>query len=84
MASDIDLVVLTDDVEPFVAATDWIRTATGQHGLIVEFSFAPASWASTDPLDTGTAQVVAEGFGILYDPGEMLRGLVTAVQQLQA
>ena len=83
MASEIDLVVLTDDVEAFIVAADWIRAATGQPGLIVrskawgpvnerrvelgsgllvEYGFAPTSWASTDPLDTGTAQVVAHGF----------------------
>jgi uncharacterized protein len=105
MASDIDLVVLTDDVEAFIATADWIRSATGQDGLIVrskawgpvnerrvelasgllvEYGFAPVTWASTDPLDTGTAQVVAHGFRLLYDPEEMLRGVATAVRQLQA
>jgi hypothetical protein len=105
MSSDIDLVVVTDDVEAFTAKTDWIRSATAQHGLIVrskawgpvnerrvelvsglliEYGFAPTSWASTDPLDPGTAEVVAHGFRILYDPDETLRRLATAVHRFQA
>jgi hypothetical protein len=105
MSSDIDLVVLTDDVEAFTANVDWVRAATAQDGrivrskmwgpvyerrvelasgLLVECGFAPASWASTEPLDQGTAEVVAHGFQILYDPEETLWRLATAVQRFLA
>ncbi len=105
MSSDIDLVVLTDDVEAFTANVDWVRAATAQDGqivrskkwgpvherrvelasgLLVEYGFAPASWASTEPLDQGTAAVVAHGFRILYDPEETLWELATAVQRFLA
>ncbi len=30
MSSDVDLVVLTDETEPYVAGAEWIRAATGQ------------------------------------------------------
>jgi hypothetical protein len=105
MSSDIDMVVLTDDMEAFCASTAWIRSATGQHGeivrskawgplserrvelasgLLVEYGFARTSWASTDPLDEGTAAVVTHGFRILYDSAEMLQRLAAAVLRLQA
>jgi hypothetical protein len=100
MASDIDLVVLTHDMEPYVGHSDWIRDATGRHGRIVrskawgpmserrvellsgplvEYGFAPASWASIKPVDEGSATVVADGFRILYDPDGALDRLATAV-----
>ena len=105
MDSDIDLVLLTHDVEFFVATTGWIRLATAHNGLIVrskawgplherrvklasgllvEYGFAPMSWASVDPVDRGTASVVANGFQILYDPVRTLQRLASAVEQRQA
>ena len=105
MSSDIDLVVLADDVEAYVAGTDWIRPAAGQNGrvvrsqgwgplserrvelasgFLVEYGFALTSWASVDPVDDGTAMVVADGFRILYDPEGMLDRLATAVERLRA
>jgi uncharacterized protein len=104
MSSDIDLVLLTENVQFYVASTEWIRAATSEEGsivrskawgpvrerrvelasgLLVEYGFAPTSWASVDPLDPGTASVVADGCRILYDREGMLEQLVTAVQQLQ-
>src|SRR6202012_3270690 len=89
MTSDVNLVVLTDDVAPYVADTDWVLAAVGQvgrivrtqawgplverrvelpSGFLVEFGFAPTSWAGVDPLDAGTARVVADGFTVLDDP----------------
>jgi uncharacterized protein len=100
MSSDIDFVVLTDDVGPYVADSGWIPAAAGQHGrlvrtrswgplterriklgsgLQVEYGFAPVSWALTDPLDEGTAHVVADGFRALYDPRQVLARLMAAV-----
>ena len=100
MASDIDLVVLTDDPGPYVATIGWVEPATGRPGsivrtqswgplterrvqlptgLLVEYGFAPPSWAGVHPLDEGTAGVVADGFAVLYDPEGLLAGLVAAV-----
>lgn len=105
MSSDIDLVLLADEPEVYVAGTDWIRSAAGRSGkiirskawgplrerrvelpsgLVVEYGFAPTSWASVDPLDDGTARVVADGFRILYDPEGLLDRLATAVAHLRA
>src|SRR5689334_12104231 len=36
-------------------------------GLEIEFGFAPLMWATTEPLDAGTAQVVSGGMQILVD-----------------
>jgi hypothetical protein len=49
-------------------------------GLEVEFGFAAPSWAATEPVDAGTAQVVGDGFRVLYDPVGILRALVVACQ----
>jgi uncharacterized protein len=104
MSSDIDLVLLTENVQHYIAGTEWIRAATSQEGsvvrskawgpmrerrvelasgLLVEYGFASPSWASVDPLDPGTASVVADGCRVLYDPDGMLAGLVSAVEQLR-
>jgi hypothetical protein len=37
------------------------------NGLEVEFGFANLSWAETEPIDEGTAEVVADGMVILLD-----------------
>jgi predicted nucleotidyltransferase len=104
MSSDIDLVLLTENVQHYVARTEWIQAATSEEGsivrskawgpmrerrvelasgLLVEYGFASPSWASVDPLDPGTASVVADGCRVLYDPDGMLEGLVSAVEQLR-
>ena len=104
MSSDIDLVLLTENVRHYVARTEWIRAATSEEGsivrskawgpmrerrvelasgLLVEYGFAPPSWASVDPLDSGTASVVADGCRILYDSDGMLEELVSAVDRLR-
>jgi uncharacterized protein len=100
MASDVDLVVLTDQPEYYATAVDWVEPATGRSGQIVrtkawgplterrvqltsgflvEYGFATPDWASTDPLDEGTARVVADGFAVLYDSDALLAQLVAAV-----
>lgn len=48
-------------------------------GLEVEFDFAPPSWASTDPVDPGTARVVSGGCRPIHDPHGSIDRLVTAV-----
>lgn len=48
-------------------------------GLEVEVGVADLGWAAVDPVDPGTAQVVADGFTVLHDPGGLLEALVAAV-----
>ena len=48
-------------------------------GLEVEFGFVPRSWASADPVDSGTRQVVAEGCSPLIDREGALARLIAAV-----
>jgi hypothetical protein len=102
MSSDVDLVVLTDDVQRYVQDDHWVEAACGQaariirsqvwgplmerrvqlaSGFVVEFGFAPLSWASVAPPDPGTARVVGDGFEILYDPQGMLDMLVRTVTE---
>jgi predicted nucleotidyltransferase len=45
----------------------------------IEFSFGLLSWASLDPLDSGTFGVVKNGFRILYDPENLLKRLLDKV-----
>ena len=54
-----------------------------ESGLEVEFGFAPIDWAATDPVDEGTAHVVASGLDQLYDPDGMLARLVGAVTTIE-
>ena len=49
-------------------------------GLDVEFGFAGPSWASTDPLDPGTAQVVLDGCIPLVDPADLFARLIETVR----
>ncbi len=100
MASDVDLVVLTDRPNLYATTTDWVEPATGcpgevvrtkawgqlterrvqlTSGFVVEYGFAPPDWAAVEPLDDGTAQVVADGFVVLFDPDGLLGRLVAAV-----
>jgi predicted nucleotidyltransferase len=55
------------------------RRARLRSGLEVEFGLAPLSWASTSPLDSGTASVVREGCVPLVDPDGRLARLVASV-----
>lgn len=48
-------------------------------GLEVELGVADLVWAAVDPVDPGTAEVVADGFAVLHDPGGLLEALVAAV-----
>ncbi|MBM3695129.1 MAG: nucleotidyltransferase domain-containing protein [Actinobacteria bacterium] len=48
-------------------------------GLEVEWGLAAPLWAAVDPLDPGTARVVAAGLRPLYDPDGLLARLSAAV-----
>ena len=68
-----------------VRQQDWgellteVRVRRGR-GLEVEIGIADTSWAAVDPVDEGTARVVADGFVVLHDPKGVLAALVTAVR----
>ncbi len=47
-------------------------------GFEIEFGFAPLSWASTDPVDPGTAGVVQDGCVLVHDPDAILAELLAA------
>jgi hypothetical protein len=48
-------------------------------GLVVEVCVGLPAWASVDPLDPGTAAVVAAGLRVLWDPQGLLSRLLYAV-----
>jgi hypothetical protein len=48
-------------------------------GVEIEVGLTAPSWADTDPLDSGTARVVREGFSIVFDPDGLLARLEGAV-----
>lgn len=50
-------------------------------GVEVEVGLAPLSWAATNPVDAGTARVVREGFGIVFDPDGALAGLMRSAER---
>jgi Streptomycin adenylyltransferase len=50
-------------------------------GLEVEMGITTAVWASTDPLDTGTAQVIRDGLYIIYDPKCLLTALAAITER---
>ena len=52
-----------------------IRVASG---LEIEFGFAPLSWAATDPVDPGTAEVVLDGCIPILDRAGLLKKLLEA------
>jgi len=54
------------------------RRVVLRSGFEIEFGFVAPSWASTDPLDEGTARVVRDGCLPLYDPSGAFQQL-TAV-----
>ena len=81
MDSDVDLVILTDGKERYLADWSWVPAAVGEpagilrtqdwgpvtdrrivlpSGLEIEFGFAGRSWALADPVEAGTARVIAK------------------------
>src|SRR4051812_22037829 len=103
LASDVDLVLLTGDVEALLApgrfepllgererlvrAKQWgplhERRFRLRSGLLVEVGIVPASWASADPVDPGTAGVVRGGLLAVHDPDGHLAALRDAVKAPQ-
>jgi N-acetylglutamate synthase-like GNAT family acetyltransferase len=53
-------------------------------GTEVEFGITVRSWASTDPVDPGTKEVVSDGMLILHDRETLLQSLLTKLQQRHA
>ena len=47
--------------------------------LEVEFGIAPEAWVEL-PIDSGTAQVMKDGFRIVYDPEGRLRKALDCAQ----
>lgn len=45
-------------------------------GFEIDLGLVAPSWASTTPVDPGTAQVVSDGLRPLHDPGGVLADLV--------
>ena len=75
----------TGENAPVVRSQYWgpllerrVRLASG---LEVEFGFVAPSWAEIDPLDEGTAGVVARGVRTLYDPNGVVSRLAIAVSR---
>jgi hypothetical protein len=97
--SDVDLVLLLRDPEPFLSSRAWFdafgegsRLIRSEHfggvqerrfrlsdGHVVELCVGPVAWASVDPVESGTAEVVRGGFQVLHDPDGLLRALGDAV-----
>jgi uncharacterized protein len=97
--SDLDVVVLTDDPDRYIADAPWadefrdaeliatrdwgglteqrLRFPSGLE-LELELGVAPVEWASTEPLDPGTRQVVRDGMRVLHDPDQLLAKLAAA------
>ena len=49
-------------------------------GLEIDVGITDRRWASTDPMDDGTARVIADdGLLTLYDPGGVLAALASSV-----
>ena len=61
-----------------VAVEDWggVQTvrADFESGMEIEFNFGRLAWANV-PVDSGTAEVVSNGFDVLYDPSGRLSNL---------
>ena len=50
-----------------------------QDGQRIEFGFGYRSWASINPIDSGTLAVVSSGVVIIYDRQQLLATLVMAI-----
>ncbi len=55
------------------------RRLSRSTGLEVEVGIVAPTWASTNPVDVGTAQVAADGLVAVYDPEGLLARLNAAV-----
>jgi len=57
----------------------WSRHVALEPRCEIEFTFCTPSWAATDPIDTGTANVVSGGCRVLVDKMQLFGNLLTAV-----
>ncbi len=57
----------------------WSRHVALEPHCEIEFTFCTPSWAATDPIDTGTANVVSGGCRVLVDKMRLFGNLLTAV-----
>ena len=57
----------------------WSRHVALEPHCQIEFTFCAPSWAATDPIDAGTANVVSGGCRILVDKMQLFSNLLTAV-----
>ena len=48
-------------------------------GMEVEFGITVRKWASTDPIDHGTKEVVSKGMRLLYDRDTLLESLMAVI-----
>lgn len=67
-----------------VRTQDWgpvtERRVALQSGFEIEFGFVASTWANTEPLDAGTANVVRDGCLPLHDPSGAFELLIAAVR----
>jgi uncharacterized protein len=61
----------------------WSRHIHLNNEIQIEFGFGFPSWASVDPVDTGTFRVMNDGCSILYDPENLLSKLIDKVKATQ-
>jgi hypothetical protein len=59
----------------------WSRHLSLQPRGELELTFGPVSWASTDPIDRGTRDIVASGFRVIVDKDGDLERLTEAIQK---
>jgi uncharacterized protein len=57
----------------------WSRHIFLEPAMEVELTFATVSWASIDPIDSGTRQSVQRGCRILHDPHRLMSRLLAAL-----
>jgi uncharacterized protein len=56
----------------------WSRHVELKPHCEIEFTFCEPSWASTDPIDAGTVNIVSGGCRILVDKAKLFGNLLTA------
>ena len=60
----------------------WSRHVSLEPTGEIEFTFCARSWAATDPVDPGTAMVLAGGCKVLLDKNGLFDRLLSAVDHL--
>ncbi len=68
---------------PVIATRRWgplvERRVLLASGTEIEWGFATPRWASTSPLDPGTADVIRGGCVVMHDPDHILERLISRV-----